>query len=181
MLRRGLFTLALLAGCAASGAAGSDARVRSAGCYIPTPAGVVMNVGRFNGKLQLPAGARQAGESPECTARRETYEETGLEVDVGERVAERKGGRFVLFRCVPRQPLDAAVALRAPALFEISRVLVVNPLTLRDAHGEAVDVPWRFPGDRGTLRWLFSREPAGAAPALSDPGCAPPDPAAGAG
>jgi len=153
-----LLTLVLVLNFPANAA---DERVRAAGCYIASEQGVVMTIGRFNGELQLPAGTREAGESPACTARRETLEETGLIVRIAERVGERKGGRFVLFRCIPEQDLDAAGDFKPLDFFEIREVLVVNPSTLRGTDGELVEKTWRFPQDRHLLAALFSAgEPA---------------------
>ena len=138
-----------------------DERVRAAGCYIANEQGVVMTIGRFNGALQLPAGTRETGESPACTARRETLEETGLIVQIAERVGARKGGRFVLFRCIPKKPLDTAGNLKPLDFFEIRKVLVVNPTTLLDTDGVRIERRWRFPQDRSLLAELFSAgEPA---------------------
>jgi len=134
-----------------------DERVRSAGCYIASERGVVMTIGRFDGRLQLPAGSREAGESPQCTARRETLEETGLIVEVAEPVEIRNRGRFVLFRCVPEQPLDADADFSPLDLLEVREVLVLNPLTLHSATGARIDTAWRFPEDRDLLARLFKR------------------------
>lgn len=144
--------------CAAAGptASADHDRVKAAGCYIATEQGVVMTIGRFNGELQLPAGTREAGESPACTARRETLEETGLLVQVAERVGTRKGGRFVLFRCIPEKRVDAAGDFKPLDFFEIRSVVVVNPSTLRAADGVRIERPWRFPQDRRLLATLFS-------------------------
>jgi 8-oxo-dGTP pyrophosphatase MutT (NUDIX family) len=156
-----LLSLALMV-CVACPTAGADHdRVKAAGCYIATERGVVMTVGRFNGELQLPAGTREARESPACTARRETLEETGLIVQVAERVGSRKGGRFVLFRCIPDKRLDPAGDFKPLDFFEIRSVVVVNPSTLRDADGARIERAWRFPQDRRLLAALFSAgEPA---------------------
>ncbi|MDH3712362.1 MAG: NUDIX hydrolase [Gammaproteobacteria bacterium] len=153
-----LLTLALIV-CAAASA--DHDRVKAAGCYIATERGVVMTIGRFNGELQLPAGTREPGESPACTARRETLEETGLIVQVAERVGARKGGRFVLFRCIPEKRLDVAGDFKPLDFFEIREVLVLNPSTLLDVDGVRIERPWRFPQDRPLLTALFSAgEPA---------------------
>ena len=138
-----------------------DEKVRSAGCYIAAERGVVMTIGRFKGHLQLPGGSRERGESPACTARRETLEETGLLVQVAEPVGVRNRGRFVLFRCLPEQPLEADADFSPLDLFEVREVLVVNPLTLHSASGTRIDTAWRFPDDRELLATLFKRgEPA---------------------
>ena len=116
-----------------------------------------MTIGRFDGKLQLPAGGRESGESPQCTARRETLEETGLVVRVGEPVGTRSRGRFVLFRCVPEQRLTRDTRFEPLDFLEVREVLMLDPLTSLSAKGVRVETPWRFPEDRDLLSALFRR------------------------
>ena len=51
----------------------------------------------YSGKLDLPGGRGKAGETAQCTAHRETWEETGIDVNVHEAVAVAGN----VFRCVP--------------------------------------------------------------------------------
>lgn len=158
MCKTCLFSLALaLMASAHAAVTVVDQRVRSAGCYIASEVGVVMTIGRLNGALQLPAGTREGGESPACTARRETLEETGLVVQVAEAVVVSDSGRFVLFRCIPDQRLQAGAEFKALDFFEVREVLLVNPLTMLTADGAPVESDWRFPEDHGMLVALFRR------------------------
>jgi 8-oxo-dGTP pyrophosphatase MutT (NUDIX family) len=90
---------------------------------------------RPSGRLDLPGGRSKSGESARCTAQRETWEETGLEVRVGEAL----GGRANLFRCTPLQAVSPASdpPLRWWSAVEASAVLWVDPRTVQDAE-------WRY-------------------------------------
>jgi 8-oxo-dGTP pyrophosphatase MutT (NUDIX family) len=90
---------------------------------------------RPSGKLDLPGGRSKSGESARCTAQRETWEETGIDVHVGEPL----GGRRDLFRCSPLQAMTSAgdPPLRWWSAVEASDVLWVDPRTLQDSD-------WRY-------------------------------------
>jgi 8-oxo-dGTP pyrophosphatase MutT (NUDIX family) len=90
---------------------------------------------RPSGRLDLPGGRSKSGESARCTAQRETWEETGLDVRVGEAL----GGRTNLFRCTPLQAISPASdpPLRWWSTVEASAVLWVDPRTVQDSE-------WRY-------------------------------------
>jgi 8-oxo-dGTP pyrophosphatase MutT (NUDIX family) len=90
---------------------------------------------RPSGRLDLPGGRSKPGESARCTAQRETWEETGLEVRVGEAL----GGRTDVFRCTPLDSISPASdpPLRWWSTVEASDVLWVDPRTVPDAD-------WRY-------------------------------------
>lgn len=90
---------------------------------------------RPTGRLDLPGGRSKSGESARCTAQRETWEETGLDVQVGEAL----GGRRDLFRCTPLQPVSPASdpPLRWWSAVEASAVLWVDPRSVQDSQ-------WRY-------------------------------------
>ena len=94
----------------------------NAGCLIVSGGQLVM-VRELSGAISLPGGTSAAGESSQCTAFRETWEETGLQVTVHERVAVLGTG-FDLFRCTstqsPATPLVPAVRSETPAAYWIS-------------------------------------------------------------
>jgi 8-oxo-dGTP pyrophosphatase MutT (NUDIX family) len=75
-------------------------RRANAGCLILHDDKVLLITHRWGGKLGVPGGTREADELAQCTAHRETYEETGLDVTVGRRLAVMKNG-FHLYRCYP--------------------------------------------------------------------------------
>lgn len=131
-------------------------RVEAAGCLVATPDGFVMGVNRLINRLQLPAGRHRPGETARDTAARETLEETGLAVSVGETALTLDDGRVVFFFC---EPVDATVdyaALKPTDRVEVSRAMVVNPLTLSTPGGGTVETAWRFPQMRWLLRSLYS-------------------------
>ncbi|MCZ7600195.1 MAG: NUDIX hydrolase [Gammaproteobacteria bacterium] len=134
---------------------GTPDRVEAAGCLIATPHGFVMAVNRLMNRLQLPAGKREPGESARQTAARETREETGLEVSVGEVLLNLDDGRVVFFSCKPVSPAVDYARLVPRDRVEVSRAIVVNPESLTTFDGEKVDTRWRFPHMRWLLRSLF--------------------------
>lgn len=82
-----------------------DDRRANAGCLILHEDKVLLITHRWGGKLGVPGGTREADELAQCTAHRETGEETGLAVTVGRRLAVMKNG-FHLYRCYPEQVLS---------------------------------------------------------------------------
>ena len=129
--------------------------VRAAGCYIATPHGVVVNINRLLNKIQLPMGRHKEGETAAQTAARETLEETGIAVAVGEPLLHLDSRQVVLFACTPLTPVANYSALSAPDTVEVSEVLVLDPHTMQTVDGRVVDTPWRFPNTRLLLRMLY--------------------------
>lgn len=83
-----------------------DDRRANAGCLILHDDKVLLITHRWGGKLGVPGGTREADELAQCTAHRETREETGLAVTVGRRLAVMKNG-FHLYRCYPEETLSS--------------------------------------------------------------------------
>ncbi|CAA0125548.1 Uncharacterised protein [Halioglobus japonicus] len=69
----------------------------SAGCFVASGQELLLVQG-FNGKLSPPGGSSVPGESAQCTAFRETWEETGLRLRPGELLEVFDTG-FHLYRC----------------------------------------------------------------------------------
>ncbi len=103
--------------------------------------------------MGLPGGTGHPGEVGQCTAHRETWEETGLAVTVGAFRA-RLSTDFLVYDCEPEGPLTSE---RVPELPESSRGEVVGL--------EWVDVAqvqperWRFPQQLAEVRALMSGGP----------------------
>ncbi|MDH3377346.1 MAG: NUDIX domain-containing protein, partial [Gammaproteobacteria bacterium] len=133
---------------------GSSA-VRAAGCYIATPHGVVVSINRLLNKIQMPMGRHKKGETAAQTAARETFEETGIAVEVGAPILHLESRQIVLFACTPLSPVANYSALSAPDTVEVSEVLVLDPHTMQNVDGRVVDTPWRFPNTRLLLRMLY--------------------------
>lgn len=117
----------------------------NAGCLVIVQEQVLM-VRELSGNISLPGGTSEPGESAQCTAWRETYEETGIHVRVGARVKAFDNG-FNLFRCDLAQ--DGTAQTLGPALpGEIREVLWLAPAQLGD-------YSWRFPAQQAMVRhWL---------------------------
>ncbi len=100
-----------------------DDRRANAGCLIIQDDKVLLLTHRWGGKLGVPGGTLEEGELAQCTAWRETAEETGVAVTVGERLAVMTNG-FHLYRCHPSQMLDTSRAVPLPrsAVAEVSAI-----------------------------------------------------------
>jgi 8-oxo-dGTP diphosphatase len=100
----------------------------NAGCLVVEDGALLVLKHRFGGKLGIPGGAANEGETAQCTAHRETWEETGLDVRVGERVGRLRYG-FTLYHCYPREPMDTARDLDIPwhSWLEITNAVWLPP------------------------------------------------------
>lgn len=116
-----------------------DDRRANAGCLIVRDQQVLLITHRWGGKLGVPGGTLEPGELAQCTAYRETLEETGVRVVVGERLQVMKNG-FHLYRCTPAEPMLAGQPLQLPAQarLEVSNIgwYSLDGLDQND---------WRFP------------------------------------
>ncbi|AFU98552.1 NUDIX hydrolase [Simiduia agarivorans] len=114
----------------------------NAGCLVIQERQVLM-VRELTGKISLPGGTSERGESAQCTAWRETFEETGLAVQVGARMQVFDNG-FSLFRCTTAP--GAYGQSQVPGLAgEIREVLWLNESQLGD-------YAWRFPSQQAMIR-----------------------------
>lgn len=114
-----------------------DDRRANAGCLILHDDKVLLITHRWGGKLGVPGGTREAGELAQCTAHRETLEETGLAVTVGRRLAVMKNG-FHLYRCYSEGALlSESLPVPTSALAEV-KALDWYFLDSLDRHS------WRF-------------------------------------
>jgi 8-oxo-dGTP pyrophosphatase MutT (NUDIX family) len=129
--------------------------IRATGCLIPTPKGIVMGINRLLGKIQLPMGRHVAGEDTRQTAARETLEETGIDVDVGALILTLEDNQVHLFLCVPKTPITDYSILQAKDEWEVSKVVVLDPHTMRNFDGTIITNAWRFPETRAFLKALF--------------------------
>lgn len=89
-----------------------------------------------NNVLSMPGGGMDKGETAECTAEREVWEETGIEVKAGKQIKEFENG-FKLFACdiVKANSLDGA---NRPMRKEVKHVLWFGPDDFEKDN-------WRFP------------------------------------
>lgn len=129
-----------------------DAKVErsgNAGCLIVDNSRLLALRLRFGGEWGIPGGATQGEESAQCTAHRETWEETGLDVTVGEHLHRFDNG-FSLYRC----RIDSAADPRETKTndpWEISAVEWIDPSTLNKND-------WRFPDQFPVVQQLAVRQ-----------------------
>jgi 8-oxo-dGTP pyrophosphatase MutT (NUDIX family) len=113
----------------------------SAGCLVAIDDQMLL-VEMKTGGLTPPGGKARAGESAQCAAHRETWEETGLDL-MPRRLVRVFDTGFHLYRCDYYRNYDPLRALPS----EVSRALWL-PLERFDS------VRWRFAGQGALLRTL---------------------------
>lgn len=127
-----------------------DGRRGNSTCLVEDGARLLLVRQRFSGKLGLPGGRRRRGETGQCTAHRETWEETGYEVVVGPLLA-RPGGTMI-FSCRLRTGDAGTSTSRAhrpwASYLEVSDHEWVEP----DALGS---IDWRFPDHGAKIREIL--------------------------
>lgn len=106
----------------------------NAGCLVTRGDDVLIITMRLTGKQSLPGGTSDTGESPRCTAYRETYEETGVKVTVNNLLTQLDNG-FQLYQCTPQ---EAEPVLETQDWKEVSDVSWRSWLSLDKDN-------WRFP------------------------------------
>jgi 8-oxo-dGTP pyrophosphatase MutT (NUDIX family) len=132
-----------LAGCAVNrpdcvvSEAAASSQQGAASCAVVQEGKLLVVWHRYSGKLDLPGGMAKTGESAQCTAHRETWEETGIRVTVHEALP----GLGNVFRCVPvsPQPIDSQ-----PKLHWWSR-------------GEVTAIRWQHPDEISPAHWRYGR------------------------
>lgn len=142
-----VLVLSLLVACSEAGPtcpySGPGDRAPSAGCFTVAD-GKLLLVEGFNGKVSLPGGSSRAGESAQCTAFRETWEETGLQLQPRELLRVFDTG-FHLYRC----ERDAHSGDIRPSLrFEVRAVYFLAPERFEEYE-------WRFPDQRALLQAMM--------------------------
>ncbi len=124
----------------------------NAGCIIKIDNKMLIVRHQKTGKLSPPAGTAKEGEAAQCTAHRETWEETGVEVRVG-RLLKSFDDQFHLFHCLAiDEALIRSSELPVPEAFksEISEILFLNPTLLSNDE-------WRFPEQVSGIKDAFKR------------------------
>lgn len=133
----------------------AEAKVKAAGCFIPTPKGIVLGIHRVFRDIRIPFGSRKSGETARQTAARETLEETGLYVTVGPLLQTFENDTALLFQCTPETPIEDHSRLRPLDTLEMFEVIVMDPTTMLNHDGRRIRNAWRMRGDRDLLIQLF--------------------------
>lgn len=105
--------------------------------------------------LKPPGGMPDHGESAQCTAYRETFEEAGVNVTVGE-LLHVFGNKFFLFHCRldPQDRVRTTFDVPDAALEEVYEILLIDPATMVNETTGRIE-RWRFPSDGPVMRKLF--------------------------
>ncbi len=134
-----------------------EAKVKAAGCFIPTPKGIVLGIDTVFRDIRIPFGSHQPGETARETAARETLEETGLDVAVGALLRTFENDTAFLFHCTAKTSIEDYSRLRPVDTVEMAEVIVMDPVTMLDHDGRKIKNAWRFPEDRDLLIELFKK------------------------
>jgi len=127
---------------------------QAAGCILIVRDGVVLTLDHA-GQIQLPMGKPKfLDETAIQVAERETLEETGIEVGAGD-IAHKWPNGNRLYLCLSvRRPVDPN-SLQTQVPSEVSKVFILDPVTMTDHKGVKVTNPWRFPGDLSIIRSTY--------------------------
>lgn len=170
-----IFAVLTIMGCSSDAPAPPMCRTTSdysgseenAACLIRTSDKLLLIRHRLSGKLDMPGGGKQRGESLACAAHRETWEETGFNVLVGEPLGRTPNG-MLLFACREQANAGALPDTFNPpdwARLEVTSLHKINPFELE--HDEL-----RFATDLIPLRDGFvamGQPPAAAPPSTGQP------------
>jgi 8-oxo-dGTP diphosphatase len=122
----------------------------NAGCFVVVGERLLLVHERYRGVWSIPGGTSIRGESAQCTAARETWEESGAEVVVGARLHTFENG-FQLFLCrwdTPPEGFSEDLPLPDWARNEVDDVTLVDPRRLEPEQ-------YRFPGQLNLIRDLY--------------------------
>lgn len=122
--------------------AGKPDTAPSAGCFSVTEDGLLLVQG-MNGEISLPGGSSLPGESAQCTAFRETWEETGLRLQPRELLDVFDTG-FHLYRC---ERDKRSGVIDPPPRLEVRTAFYLAP-------DQFESYVWRFEEQRDLLKKL---------------------------
>ena len=123
-----------------------------AGCIIIQERYLLVVKHRLSGKYDIPAGQGLTNETAACTAHRETFEETGLNVEVTALISQSATG-LQFFSCQKHQGFNAPNSA-PPVPFwsshEISHVEWIDPYSITSKD-------WRFADQLVEVRAAFTQ------------------------
>ncbi|MEP6161469.1 MAG: NUDIX hydrolase [Halieaceae bacterium] len=123
----------------------------SAGCFLLVDNKLLVVQG-LAGYISPPGGSSDPGESAQCTAFRETWEETGLRLRPREKIATFDTG-FILYRC---ERDESSGEIDPPPRIEVRQAFYL-------AADEFDAWQWRYPGQARILLGLMQQaDPAHA-------------------
>lgn len=136
--------------CRVSAEASQAQTPQNAACVIRIGTKLLTITHSLSGKLDLPGGSAQAQESPQCTAHRETWEETGFNVEVGELLQQSESG-FQFYACYADQAFSGELQ-EFPVLDwfnpEVQSVQLIDPFITEPR-------AWRYQDELVLIRNAF--------------------------
>ena len=144
--------------------ASSDAVAPSAGCFSLED-GKLLVVQNGKDLLSPPGGNALDGETSQCTAYRETWEETGLALEPVELLDVFDTG-FHLYRC---ERFEDSGVVDPPERFEVRAAFYLAP-------DEFEQWEWRFHGQQQVLKALIDRVSGKTPPGSAESGSPPTPP-----
>lgn len=127
-----------------------DDAMGNAGCIIRVNDKLVTIGHRQTGALDIPGGTANEGEQSQCTAHRETFEETGFNVEVGKLLGVAKNG-FRFYQCDLSNGLDTDIEIYPVpdwAGIEVAYIKRTDPF-------DTLASEWRYPGRYfDILKWF---------------------------
>lgn len=118
----------------------NDTPVKSAGCIVIKQQQLLVMEGIFSA-ISIPGGSGEADETPRCSAHRETWEETGLNVTPEQLVRKFDNG-FHLYRCYLT---PESGKIDPPFKLEVKRAFWLSPQDFDQYQ-------WRYPAQKQWLR-----------------------------
>lgn len=119
----------------------------NAGCFIHKKGKLLVIRQRNNAKLSMPGGTNETGETAQCTAHRETWEEAGVKVSVGRKLHVFSNG-FHLYEC---SITGNTHTFNTNDSIEVAEVLWVDP---RDTS----KTDWRFSNQYALIREMLEAQ-----------------------
>lgn len=124
----------------------------NAGCLIRVGNQLVTIGHRLSGKLDIPGGTQTGDESAQCTAHRETWQETGFNVEVGQLLGVQENG-FRFYQCTLAGDFTGEIKqFPVPdwASTEVTAIELKDPFVTRDTD-------WRYPDELVEIRGMFNQ------------------------
>lgn len=117
-----------------------DDTIGNAGCFIRINNKLLTTGNRKTGKLDTPGGTANEGEIAQCTAHRETFEETGFNVEVGQLLGVADNG-YRIYQCIVNDEFDEDIdkfPVPGWANSEIDYIKLTDPF-------DTLASEWRYP------------------------------------
>ncbi|MDN4503543.1 NUDIX hydrolase [Alteromonadaceae bacterium BrNp21-10] len=129
-----------------------DTHSGNAGCVIRLQNRLMSITHRLSGKYDIPGGTSASQETAQCTAHRETWQETGFNVEVGELLGEKDNG-FRFYQCTLSGNFTGEISqFPVPdwSQSEVTAIQLVDPFATPAKQ-------WRYPDELILLRDMFNK------------------------